>query len=350
MAEDARRVSVEPPFPSEAALEAALSEPTAEVVETLGRLGGDVVVLGVAGKMGPSLARMARRAMDAAGIQGRVIGVSRFSGGGREALEAHGVETIAADLLDPDDLERLPDAASVVVMAGRKFGSTGDEPATWAQNAWLPGPVCRRYRGSRIVAFSTGNVYGLTAVVSGGSREEDAPEPVGEYAMSCLGRERIYEYFARACETPVALIRLNYATDLRYGVLVDVARKVLDGEPIDLAMGHFNTIWQGDANALALRALERASVPAWVVNLTGPETLRVREVAARFGALFGVEPRLVGVEAPTALLSDASRCFSALGRPRVGADTLIEWVAGWVASGGRLLNRPTHFESRDGRF
>ncbi|GIW88214.1 MAG: epimerase [Isosphaeraceae bacterium] len=338
------------PFDSEAALEAALSEPTPEVVETLGRLGGDWVILGVGGKMGPSLARMVRRALDAAGLSGRVIGVSRFTGRGREALEAHGVETIAADLLEPGVLERLPDAANVIVMAGRKFGSTGDEPATWAQNAWLAGWVCRRYRGSRVVAFSTGNVYGLVPVGSGGSREEDAPEPVGEYAMSCLGRERIYEFFARRDGTPVALIRLNYATDLRYGVLVDLARRVWVGEPIELAMGYFNTIWQGDANALALRAFEHVSVPAWVVNVTGPERLSVREVARRFGAWFGVEPRFAGEEAGTALLSDATRCYRALGRPRVDADRLMEWVAGWMASGGRLLNKPTHFESRDGRF
>ena len=335
---------------TEAELEERLSEPTPELVEALVGLPGDIVVLGVAGKMGPTLARMARRAADAVGVRRRVIGVARFSDGGEAALRAHGVETVRCDLLDAAAVARLPDAANVVFLAGRKFGSTGDEAATWAVNAYLPGLVCERYRGSRVVALSTGNVYGLTPVVGGGSREEDPPRPVGEYAMSCLCRERVFEHFGRAHGTPVALVRLNYACDLRYGVLVDVARKVWAGEPIDLGMGHFNTVWQGDANAMILRALAHAAGPPWVVNVTGPDVLSVRVVAERFGARMGRLPRFTGTEADTALLSDARRGLELLGPMRIGTDRLIEWVADWLMRGGPSLGKPTHFESRDGRF
>jgi nucleoside-diphosphate-sugar epimerase len=300
--------------------------------------------------MGLSLARMARRASDAAGVRRRVIGVARFSGGGEAVLQAHGVEPVRCDLLDADAVARLPDAANVVFLAARKFGSTGDEATTWAINSYLPGVVGRRYRGSRIVAFSTGNVYPLVPTDGGGARETDAPRPVGEYAMSALGRERVFEYFSRTFGTPVAVIRLNYACDLRYGVLVDVARRVWAGEPIDLAMGHFNTIWQGDANAMTLRAFDHAAAPPWVVNVTGPERLAVRAVGERFGKLFGKPVRFTGAEAETALLSDARRGIEALGPLRVNADQLIEWVAAWLAGGGRSLGKPTHFEARDGAF
>lgn len=337
-------------FETEDELEDALSEPTPGVVETLARLPGDVVVLGVAGKMGPALARMARRASDAAGVSRRVIGVSRFSSGGRGVLEAHGVETVSCDLRDEAEVARLPDAGSVVFLAGRKFGSTGDEAATWAMNCFVPGVVCRRYRGSRIVALSTGNIYGLAPVDEGGSREGDEPRPVGEYAMSCLGRERVFEHFSREFATPTALVRLNYACDLRYGVLVDLARKVWAGETIDLGMGYLNTIWQGDANASILQALEYAAVPPLVLNLTGPELLSVRDVSERLGRLLGKPVRFSGVESGTAILSDCSRAAGLFGPPRVDADRLTGWVAGWVARGGRLLDKPTHFESRDGRF
>lgn len=331
-------------------LEDRLSEPTSAVVEALGRLSGDLIVLGVAGKMGPSLARMARRASDLAGVRRRVIGVARFSNGGEAELRAHGIETVRCELLDAAAVARLPEAANVVFLAGRKFGSTGDEAATWAVNAYLPGVVCERYRGSRIVALSTGNVYGLTLVAGGASREDDPLRPVGEYAMSALGRERVFEHFSRAHGTPVALVRLNYACDLRYGVLVDVARKVWVGEPIDLGMGYFNTIWQGDANAMVLRALEHTASPPWVVNVTGPEALSVRAVAERFRLRMGRPARLTGTEADTALLSDTRRGLELLGPLRVETDRLIEWVAEWVMAGGRSLGKPTHFESRDGRF
>jgi nucleoside-diphosphate-sugar epimerase len=340
-----------PAIETEAQLEDLLSEPTDDVIETLGRLPGDILVLGVAGKMGPTLARMARRASDAAGVPRRVIGVSRFSSArSQEALHAHGIETIRCDLLNEDELAHLPAAANVIYMAGKKFGSTGDESTTWAMNAYLPGLVARRYRDSRIVAFSSGNIYGMVPVARSGSREEDAPRPVGEYAMSCLARERIFEAFSRAQQTPMALIRLNYACEMRYGVLVDLAQKVRAGEPIDLGMGYLNTIWQGDANALALRALEHTATPPTVINLTGPERLSVHAVAERLGELMNRPVRFIGTESDTALLNDARRGLELLGTPRITADTLIEWVAAWVAQGGASLGKPTHFESRDGAF
>ena len=331
-------------------LEDHLSEPTEAVIQTLSRLSGDILFLGVAGKMGPSMARMARRASDLAGVKRRVIGVARFTDGYETPLQAHGVETIRCDLLDETAVARLPDAPNIVYLAGRKFGSTGDEPLTWAMNCIAPTIVCQRYRSSRIVALSTGNVYGLVPVTGEGSRETDLLAPVGEYAMSCLGRERVFQHFSRAHATPTALIRLNYACDLRYGVLVDLARSVWEGRPVDLRMDHFNTIWQGDANALTLAALGQTASPAWVVNITGPEKLSVREICEHFGRVMNRRVEFTGVEEPTALLSDCSRSLHSLGSPRVLAAKLIEWVVQWTMSGGRLLGKPTHFESRDGRF
>lgn len=332
-------------------LELRLSEPSPGVVESLRRLNGDLIVLGVGGKMGPTLARMARRASDQAGVQRRVIGVSRFSSADEEAkLQTHGVETIRRDLLDDDAVARLPDVANVVFMTGMKFGSTGNEALTWAMNAFLPGIICKKYRHSRIVAFSTGNVYGLVPVTSGGSRESDSPCPVGEYAMSCLGRERIFEHFSLTLGIPMTLIRLNYACELRYGVLVDLAQRVWRDEPIDLSMGYFNILWQGDANAMSLQAFDLASVPPAVVNLTGPEVLRVRDVAAQLGAHMAKMPRLIGTESPTALLSNAQPALARFDPPRVSADQLTRWAADWVMRGGSTLGKPTHFESREGRY
>lgn len=332
-------------------LEDRLSEPTPEVVETLRRQEGDLIVLGVAGKMGPSLARMARRASDLAGIRRRIIGVARFSSVGLEdQLQQHGVETIRCDLLDEEAVGQLPDAPNVLYLAGMKFGATGQEPLTWAMNTHLPAIVCRRFARSRIVAFSTGNVYPLVPVASGGSLETDSPAPVGEYAMSCLGRERIFEHFSRTLGARVALVRLNYACDLRYGVLVDLAQKVLAGAPVDLGMARFNTVWQGDANAMTLRCFDHVASPPLTLNLTGPECLNVRETCERLGQLLGRKPVFTGTEAPTALLSNARRAFSLFGQPRVSADQLVAWVAAWLRQGGPTLNKPTHFEARDGRF
>jgi nucleoside-diphosphate-sugar epimerase len=332
-------------------LEELLSEPSDAAIDAIRRADADLIVLGVAGKMGPTLARMARRAMDAAGVSKRVIGVSRFSSPDQQrTLEEHRIETIRCDLLDPSALARLPDAPLVMFMAGRKFGSTGNEPLTWAMNAYLPALVCTRYRGSRIVAFSTGNVYGLTPHGRGGSCESDPPAPLGEYAMSCLGRERMFEYFSAAGGTPVAILRLNYATEMRYGVLVDLARRISRGEPVDVTMGYFNAIWQGDANAMALAALDHASTPASIVNIAGREEVSVRGAAAELARRLNVEVAFTGCEAKDALLSNGSRGWTLLGEPRIGMAQLLPWTADWIRRGGEHLGKPTHFESRTGRF
>ena len=338
-------------FQSTDELETALSEPPPTVIEAFRQLDGDLIFLGVAGKMGPTLARMARRASDAAGRPRRIIGVSRFSSGNEQKkLEAHGIETIAGDLLDEAVLARLPDAPNVVYLAGMKFGSTGNEALTWAMNSWLPGSVAQRFKASRIAAFSTGNVYGLTPVSAGGSIESDPPEPAGEYAMSCLGRERMFEYFSRRDRIRTSLIRLNYASELRYGVLVDLALRVWKNEPIDLAMGYFNVIWQGDANAWTLLTLLHAASPPFLINVAGPEMVSVREVASEFARRMNKSALLRGTESETALLSNSTRARELFGAPRVTLDQMIEWTANWIMEGGELLAKPTHFESRDGRF
>jgi hypothetical protein len=340
----------------EAQLEERLSEPTDRVVQMMARLDGDLIVLGVGGKMGPTLARMARRATDLAGQPRRVIGVSRFAASsqaaaaGEAALQSHGIETIRCDLLDEAAVRALPDVPNVVFMAGQKFGSTGSEAFTWAMNCHVPTLVSRRYSRSRIVAFSTGNVYGLTPAGRGGSLETDAPQPVGEYAMSCLGRERLFEHFSRTLGTAVALVRLNYAVEMRYGVLVDLAQRILAGAPIDLAMGYFNVIWQADANAMALCALEHAASPPFIVNVAGPEELRVRETSETLARLLGRRVEFTGSEAPDALLSNGALGWSLFGRPRVDASRLIALTAEWLARNGPTLGKPTHFESRAGRF
>jgi nucleoside-diphosphate-sugar epimerase len=332
-------------------LEDLLSEPTDGVVETVRRLEGDVIVLGVGGKMGPSLARMIRRAADEAGVRKRVIGVSRFSSPELpKQLEGWGVETIACDLLDPTQLSRLPEVRNVVYMAGMKFGTTGQQARTWAMNAVLPADVCRKFRGSKIVAFSTGNVYPMVPVTSGGAGEGEEPRPVGEYAQSCLGRERVFEHFSRTDGTPVAIIRLNYAVEMRYGVVIDLAARVLAGEAIDLAMGNFNCVWQGDANAVSIRAFDHVASPPFVLNLTGPETLSVRYVCQQLGLLMGREVKFAGLEAPTAYLNNAALSNRLFGYPRVSAQQVIAWAADWVRRGGESLGKPTHFETRDGKF
>jgi nucleoside-diphosphate-sugar epimerase len=336
---------------TEEQLDERLSRPTPELIEDLARLPGDLVILGVGGKMGPTLARMARRAADEAGDRRHVIGVSRFSEPGlQEELEAAGVETITCDLLDRAAVARLPDAPNVIFMAGRKFGSTGDEARTWAMNAYVPALVAERYRDARIVVFSSGNVYPLVPVASGGATEECPPAPIGEYAQSVLARERVFEYFSRVHGTPMVLLRLNYAIDLRYGVLLDVAQRVAARMPIDLTMGHVNVIWQGDANAIALRALTLCESPPKVLNVTGPETISVRWLASEFGARLGIQPVFEGCEAATALLSNAARCFKYFGYPTVPLAQMIDWVAHWVKIGGPTLSKPTHFEQREGRF
>jgi hypothetical protein len=333
-------------------LEDILSEPTEAVIRTMGELKGDLAVLGVGGKMGPTLARMAKRASEMAGVTRRVIGVSRFSGSSKleERLHSWGVETHRCDLLDAKSYAQLPDAPNVVFMAGMKFGSTGQESLTWAMNTFVPGLVSERYRESRIAVFSTGNVYGLSHVSRGGSVEEDALQPVGEYALSCLGRERIFEHFSRANQTKISIIRLNYAVELRYGVLLDIAQKVYTGQAIPLSMGHLNAIWQTDASEMSLRSLSYASAPPFVINITGPEVLSVARIARQFGELFDKPVRFEGVESEDALLNNAGKAFRLFGHPRAGINEMLNWIADWVSRGGEMLEKPTHFENRSGDY
>ncbi|MDQ2766997.1 MAG: NAD(P)-dependent oxidoreductase [Gemmatimonadota bacterium] len=338
-------------FASEAELEDALSTPSAGLLASLRTTPGDVVVLGAAGKMGPTLARMAKRAVDLLGRSDRVIAVARFSSARAEqSLIDSGIDTIRANLLDRESVAALPDAPNVIFMAGQKFGTRDAPSSTWAMNVVLPAITAERYADSRIVAFSTGNVYPLTPARDGGSLESDALAPVGEYAMSCLGRERVFEDASARRGTRIAIVRLNYAVDLRYGVVVDIAARVLRGEAIDLAMGYANVIWQGDANDWALRCLAHASAPPFVVNVTGRETLAVRALATRLGELLGRVAIFTGTEAPDALLSNASRAHSIFGEPTVGTDALLARVAEWMRAGKPLLDKPTHFEERTGAF
>lgn len=336
---------------NEEQLEELLSRPTGETIETFRQLEGDIIFLGIAGKIGPSLARMAKRACDKAGKKNKIIGVSRFSDiEERKQIESYGIETIQGDLLDKDFIASLPKVKNVFFLAGMKFGSLDNLSMTWAVNTYVPALVADHYKDSRIVAFSTGCVYPLVSVGKGGSLENDMPEPTGEYAQSCLGRERMFEFGSKKNNTPVALIRLNYAVELRYGVLVDIALKVKNNLPVDLAMGFFNGIWQGDVNNIVLRSLLQSSSPAWILNIAGAETLSVREVAKKFGELFGVEVNFTGKEAKTALLSNSKLAFNMYGKPRVSIDELIQWIAHWLKEDRKLLGKPTHFEVRDGKY
>lgn len=332
-------------------LEELLSEPTDEVVETLRRIEGPIILLGVAGKMGPTLARMIRRADERAGIRRRVIGASRFRD--REMadrLQAWGIEPIAADLLDPRQLASLPDVPNVIYMAGLKFGADGNEPLTWAMNAVLPAMVCQKYAHSRIVAFSTGNVYPVAPMRDGGSTETDPLDPVGEYAMSCLGRERVFQHYAKQEGTKVALIRLSYACELRYGVLVDIARSVWNRRPVDLTNSGFTVIWQGDANAMTLRAMEYASSPAFILNVAGPEFMSVQRVATMFGELMGREVLFTSTAPDSIRLNNGQLGHRLFGYPRVSVQQMMYWIADWVMQGGADLGKPTHFEVRNGKY
>jgi nucleoside-diphosphate-sugar epimerase len=336
---------------TEAQLEDVLSEPSAADVECVRRLGGDVLILGAAGKMGPSLARRVHRAAKRAGHRGNVLAVSRFSSPAvREGLEKDGIATLACDLLDPRQIDALPQAANVLFLAGRKFGTLDRTDVTWATNTIVPARVAEHFARSRMVVFSTGNVYPLVPVTGAAPTERDIPQPVGEYAQSCLGRERVVEFVSREQGLQALIYRLNYAVDLRYGTLVDIARKVFQGEPVDLGVAFFNAIWQGDANSYALRSLELCSSPPTILNVTGAERISVRQVAERFGGMFGRPVTFSGSEGPVALLSDPSFCYARLGPPTVSLELLIQWVAHWVGAGGASLGKPTHFEVTDGRF
>lgn len=339
------------PIASVEELESALSEPSEALVQDMSSWDDGLMVLGAGGKMGPTLCRMAANAFRRGGADREVIAVSRFTNPvEKEKLEAAGVRTVSADLMDPESLRALPDCKNIIFAAGRKFGSTGGESVTWAMNAYLPGLVASRFAGSRIAVFSSGNVYPFVPVGSGGCSEEHPVGPVGEYAQSVLGRERIFEYFSRTSGTPVTLIRLNYAAELRYGVLVDIASAIAAGEPVDVTMGHVNVVWQRDANEYAIRSLGLADSPPTVFNLTGPETVSVRWAAERLADAMGKDVTFVGEESPTALLNNAARCHKLFGYPRTSLAQMISLVADWIGRGGATHGKPTHFQTRDGKF
>ena len=335
-------------FADVTALEEFMTRPSQALVEDLAALDGDIIVLGVGGKMGPTLARLAKRAAP----DKRVVGVARFSDAAvKVELEAHGVEAITCDLLDRDAVAALPKLANVVFMAGRKFGSTGSEELTWAMNAYVPAIVAEAFAGSRIVAFSTGCVYPFTSVLSQGADESVPPvPPPGEYANSCVGRERMFQYFSHKHGTPGRIIRLNYAIDMRYGVLFDVCSKVAGDIPIDVSMGHANVIWQGDANSQVLRALTHVTAPVSPLNVSGPEMLSVRSLAEGFGRLLGKTPTIIGDEAPTAWLVDTREAQHLFGYPLVPIGALMRWTADWIARDMPSHGKPTHFEARDGKY
>lgn len=328
-----------------------LVTPSDALIAEIPKMEGDFIVLGAGGKMGPDLCRMLKNAVDAAGLSKKVIAVSRFSNPDhRETLAQSGIETIAGDLMNEADLRQLPKVDNVIYMVGHKFGTQGNQSLTWALNAYLPGRVADTFRDSRIVAFSTGNVYPFYPVDSKGPTESDPTGPVGEYAESCLGRERILEYFSRKHHTPMAIIRLNYAVEVKYGVLLDIARAVYEGRPIDLRMGYVNIIWQGDAIDMSLRTLLHVDSPPKVLNVTGPEPVPVRKIAKAFGDRFGKAVTFENTEADTALLSDASLACRLFGAPPTGLQTMIDYVAQWVRADGEVLEKPTHFQERGGRF
>jgi nucleoside-diphosphate-sugar epimerase len=334
-------------IPDIAALDELLCRPSQPLIDNLRKVDGDIMVLGVAGKMGPTLAGLAK----AASPDRRVIGVARFSDPrARTWLEARGIETLSCDLLDEAAIQALPKAKNIVFMAGRKFGAEGDLSLTWAMNAHVPALVAQAFPNSRVVAFSTGCVYPFVPVNGKGADESLAPDPPGEYAQSCVGRERMFEYFSRRFSTPGRLFRLNYAIDMRYGVLHDIASKILGGKPIDVRLGHVNFIWQGDAAAQALRCLAHCDTPTSPINVSGHEILRVRDLAAKLGARLGREPILVGTEEPTAWLTDTSQATKLFGLPIVDTDQLIAWTADWVARAMPSLGKPTKYEVRDGRY
>lgn len=347
-----------PPAPqSVAELEEQLSAPPADLIESLAKLDGDILFLGVGGKMGPTMARMARRALDAAGSRHKVVGVSRFSGGDlRDRLHGWGIETHSCNLLDDEAVAKLPDAPYVVSMSGFKFGASQTPSYAWAMNCYVPAVVCRRFRHSRITAFSTGNVYGMVpvetapGVMNHGSVESDPLAPDGEYPITAVGRERMYDHFSRELKIPLTLLRLNYATELRYGVLVDLAQDIWAGRPVDVSMSRVNVIWLADANAMSLRALTLGESPPRVLNLAGGEVLRMREIATLLGKRMGRPSLLTGEQSTTALLNDGRAAYSLLGKPVVSADQMLAWTADWVSRGGESLGKPTHFQVRDGVF
>lgn len=336
---------------SEKELDDLISEPSDYVVDMMRRLSGDIAILGANGKMGISLAMTARKAVLRSGVAKRILAVSRFSDPeGRKKLEDAGIETSSCDLLDIDAVRSLPHVQNVIFMAGKKFGTSGNEAPTWATNLIAPSNACIHYKGSRIVAFSTGCVYSLVSKNSGGSTEDDAPVPLGEYANSSLGRERIFQYYSSQHQTPTLLYRLNYSSDLRYGVLHDIGSRIWNGEPVSRNVAYFNIIWQGDANNYALAAIEHCSVPASILNVTGAEILSLQETVEKMGKIMDRTPHFTGEGKDLSYLNNASKSFKLFGKSSIGGDDLIRMQAEWIMQGGKALGKPTHFEVNNGKF
>ncbi|NMA83743.1 MAG: NAD(P)-dependent oxidoreductase [Epulopiscium sp.] len=336
---------------TEERLESLLTTPSEGLIEDIKKIQGDIYILGAGGKMGPSLALLAKNACTAAGIDKKICAVSRFSNPSiAKELNQRGIETISMDLMAEGAIDSLPYVDNIIYMAAKKFGTKGNESETWATNVMLPSLVARKFKGSKIVVFSSGNLYPMVPIHSGGSIDDSPTAPIGDYAMSTLGRERIFEYAANEYNTKVLIYRLNYAIDLRYGVLSDLANKILNDEVIDLHSGNFNCIWQGYANEVAIRSLLFASSPATRLNITGPETVSVRYAAGLLGKYLGKAPKFMGIESDTAYLNNASKCFEIFGYPSVSLNQLIQWQAEWILDGGHQLNIPTHFEEREGNY
>lgn len=338
------------PFDKESILQKYL-RPSSQLLNDIVKIDGDILILGAGGKMGPALAKLAKDAINETKIQKQVIAASRFSDPGVwNDLNNYGITTIKADLLNEDDLKKLPETPNVIYLAGHKFGTTGNESYTWAMNTFLPGMVAQKFKQSNIVVFSSGNVYPLSPVTSGGMTEDMPASPIGEYAQSCLGRERIFQYFSKKNNTPILIYRLNYANDVSYGVLLEIARSVYGEKEIDLTMGNVNVIWQGDANEIAIRSLLYCAVPAKMLNVTGPETISVRWIAGEFGKAFNKTPKFIGIEESNALLSNAAECFNLFGYPNISLKQMIELISHWVIEGGKIKEKPTHFQEREGKF
>ncbi len=336
---------------NEEMLEERLSKPRIELIEMMKKLEGDFMIIGIAGKMGTTLGRMAKRAAEEAGVKKKFYGVARFTdNSAMKNIEKWGIEAIRCDLMDREAVSRLPKVANVIYMAGKKFGTNGDEDTTWAMNTVVPAYVCEHLKESRIVAFSTGCVYPLVGVDSCGCTEKNLPEPVGEYAQSCLGRERVFTYFSKINKTPVLLYRLNYAVDLRYGVLYDVGSRIWEGKPVNSSVQHFNVIWQGDANNYALMSLGICKSPPEILNVTGPETISLSYIAELFGKTFNKPISFEGNIGNKAYLNNASKAFSLFGYPEVSLEKMVNWQAGWIMNGGKSLGKPTHFEVNNGKF
>lgn len=332
-------------------LEDQLSLPSEDLIRDFQQIEGDIMILGVGGKMGPSLAKLAVRAIQKSGIDRQVIGVSRFSDVEMKSdLEQNGVKTITADLLVEEDLQKLPEVPNIIYMVGKKFGTNGNEHLTWAMNAYLPGRVAEKFKHSKIVVFSSGNIYPFMSYGSGGATEAVSPSPIGEYAQSTLGRERIFEHFSHRHQIPMLIYRLNYAVEMRYGNVLEIAKAVKNQQPIDLRNGHMNVIWQGDANAIALRSLLHCTYPPKLLNVTGPETISIRWLAEEFGRRFGLTPVFENSEEETTLLNNAAYAHKQFGYPSISLSQIIDWTEEWVNADGKTINKPTHFQVRSGKF